>query len=170
VNANIFFASNASPFMRFILIRPYGPDHYLNGVSVCDNLFKETTGQPIEAVEGVDDSIAPLDLARANDVLFAGNTFHGVTKRTENPVVRRVVENTASQVWTVDLSDALPFGCEAVAALSVLPDGAVRNVANMAVHTMPYATPRAGATRQAVQLTWSEAVRGAVHLTARCDA
>jgi hypothetical protein len=40
-----------------------------------------------------------------------------VTKRTENPVTRRrTVENTASQVWDIDLSDALPFGCEAVAA------------------------------------------------------
>ncbi|MDG4647964.1 glycosyl hydrolase family 28-related protein [Roseibacterium sp. SDUM158017] len=168
-NANIFFASNATPFMKFILIKPYGPDHYLNGISICDNLFKETNGPALEAVEGVDASVAPLDLTRANDVLFAGNTFHGVTKRTENPVVRRVVENTASQVWSVDLSDALPFGCEAQAALSVIPDGAVRNAANASVFTMPYATARAGSGGRSVQLTWSEPVRGAVHLSARCD-
>jgi hypothetical protein len=169
VNANLFFASNASPFMKFLMVKPYGPDHYLNGVSVCDNLFKETNGPPLEAVEGVDASIAPLDLTRANDVLFQGNTFHGVTKRTENPVIRRAVENTATTVWDIDLSDALPFGCEAVAALSVLPDGAVRNAADAPVFTMPYALTRAGATRQAIELTWSEPVRGAVHLTARCD-
>jgi hypothetical protein len=169
VTSNIFFASNASPFTRFILIKPYGPDHYLNGITISDNLFKETTGQPLEAAEGVDESIAPLDLGRANDLVFAGNTFHGITKRTENPVVRRAVENTASSVWTVDLSDVLPFGCEAVVALSALPDGAVRNGANAAVHTMPFATPRTGSGGQTIQLTWSEPVRGAVHLTARCD-
>lgn len=169
VTSNIFFASNATPFMKFILVKPYGPDHYLNGVSICDNLFKDTNGPPLEAVEGVDASVAALDLTRAHDLLFSGNTFHGVTKRTENPVVRRAVQNTAAQVWTVDLADALPFGCEAVAALSLLPDGAVRNAANAAVFTMPFATPRAGTGRQSIQLTWSEPVRGAVHLTARCD-
>jgi hypothetical protein len=168
-NANIFFASNATPFMKFILIKPYGPDHYLNGISICDNLFKETNGPPLEAAEGVDTSIAALDLTRANDVLFQGNTFHGVTKRTENPVVRRVEENTASATWTADLGDVLPFGCEAVAALAVLPDGPVRDAGGQTVHTMPYATPRAGAGGQSIQLTWSEPVRGAVHLSARCD-
>jgi hypothetical protein len=167
--SNIFFASNASPAMRFILIKPYGPDHYINGVTVADNLFKETNGPALEAVEGVDTSIAPLDLTRANDLLFGGNTFHGVTKRTENPVVRRAVENTATQVWDVDLSDVLPFGCEAVAALSVLPDGAVRNGANAAVFAMPYATTRMGLSGQTIELTWPEPVRGAVYLTARCD-
>jgi hypothetical protein len=61
---------------------------------VTDNLFKETNGPALEAVEGVDASIAPLDLSARQRSLFSGNTFHGVTKRTENPITRRMVENT----------------------------------------------------------------------------
>lgn len=165
----MFFASNATPFMTFILIKPYGPDHYINGLSVADNLFKETNGPELDAVDGVDASIAPLDLTRANDLLFAGNTFHGVTKRTENPVVRRAAEPSVAQVWDIDLSDALPFGCEAVAALSALADGVIENAAAEPVHAMPHALSRAGAGGQSVQLRWPEPVRGAVYLTARCD-
>ncbi len=169
VNSNMFFASNATPLMRFISIKPYGPDHYVNGMTVADNLFKETNGPALEAVDGVDTSVATLDLTRANDLFFAGNTFHGVTKRTENPVTRRVVENTASQVWDADLSDVLPFGCEAVAALSVLADGAIETGASVPVFAMPHAVSRLGVAGQTVQLHWPEPVRGALYLTARCD-
>jgi hypothetical protein len=169
VNSNMFFATNATPFMKFILIKPYGPGHYINGLTVADNLFKETNGPALEAVEGVDGSIAPLDVTRANDLLFTGNTFHGVTKRTENPVTRRAVENGAAQVWGVDLSDALPFGCEAVAAISALADGVIETAGAVPVHAMPHAMARAGANGQAIQLHWPEPVRGAVYLTARCD-
>lgn len=169
VNSNIFFASNASPAMAFLVIKPYGPGHYINGMTVADNLFKETNGPELLAVEAVDASVADLDLSRANDLLFTGNTFHGIVKRTENPVARRAVENTQAQVWDIDLSDVLPFGCEAVAALSVLPDGAVRDAGNAAIFTMPYAEPRRGPNRQTIELNWSVPVRGAVYLTARCD-
>jgi hypothetical protein len=31
VSSNMFFATNATPFMKFILIKPYGPGHYING-------------------------------------------------------------------------------------------------------------------------------------------
>jgi hypothetical protein len=64
VSANMFFATNATPFMKFIVVKPYGPDHYINGLSVTDNLFKETNGPVLEAVEGVDTSVASLDLTR----------------------------------------------------------------------------------------------------------
>jgi hypothetical protein len=58
------------------------------------------------------------------------------------------VENTAAQVWDVDLSDALPFGCEAVAAISVLADGVIETAASVPVFAMPHAVcprrPRPG--------------------------
>jgi hypothetical protein len=137
---------------------------------VADNLFKETNGPALEAVEGVDGSIAPLDVTRANDLLFAGNTFHGIAKRTENPVTRRAVENGAAQVWGVDLADALPFGCEAVAAISALADGVIETAGAVQRFMRCLMRWRGPArTGQAIQLHWSEPVRGAVYLTARCD-
>ncbi|GAA5076916.1 right-handed parallel beta-helix repeat-containing protein [Roseibacterium beibuensis] len=169
VNSNIFFATGAAPWMKFIVIKPYGADHYINGLSVCDNLFKKTGGAALEAVEGVDDSIAPLDTGRATDLLFTGNTFHGIVKRTENPVIRRHTEAAPASVWEIDLSDVLPFGMQAMSALSVLPEGAVRSVANVAIYTMPYATTRHGVGRQTIRLNWSQDLKGTVNLTARCD-
>lgn len=169
VTSNIFFASNATPFHRFIVIKPYGPDHYINGMTVTGNQFKKTNGPVQHAVEGVDDSLHPLDLSRTTDLTFSANTYHNVTKRSENPVVLKVTENTASPVWSVDFADHFPFGGQARGALSVLPEGAVRNGANVAVYTMPYALTRQGPGQQSITLNWSEAVKGAVHLTARCD-
>jgi hypothetical protein len=67
-----------------------------------------------------------------------------VTKRTENPVTRRAEENTAAQVWDVDLSDALPFGCEAVAAISALADGVIETATSVPVFAMPHAVPAPG--------------------------
>ncbi len=169
VNSNIFFATDAGPWMKFISIKPYGAGHYINGMTVCDNLFKKTGGSQLDSVDGVDDSVADLDKARYADLLFNGNTYHGIVKRTENPAIVRAVENTEAQVWNIDLSDVLPFEGEARSALSVLPDGAVRSVANVAIYTTPYATNRNGVGQQTIRLNWSQPVKGAVHLTARCD-
>jgi hypothetical protein len=167
VNANMFFATNATPFMKFILIKPYGPDHYINGLTVADNLFKETNGPALEAVEGVDASIAPLDLTRANDLLFAGNTFHGVTKRTENPV-------TAARRKTAPRrSGTSIFRCAALRVrgrhrVSALADGVIETQPRC--RSSPCRTRWPGrALRAGDQLHWPEPVRGAVHLTARCD-
>ena len=169
INSNIFFATDAGPWMTFISIKPYGAGHFINGMSVCDNLFKKTGGSQLDAVDGVDDSVADLDKARYADLLFSGNTFHGIVKRTENPAVVRAEENTEAQVWNIDLRDVLPFEGEARSALSVVPDGAMRSVSNVAIYTMPFATNRHGVGRQTIRLNWSQAVKGAVHLTARCD-
>jgi hypothetical protein len=76
-----------------------------------------------------------------------------VTKRTENPVTRRAEENTAAQVWDVDLSDALPFGCEAVAAISVLADGVDRDRRLGPGLRHAARGARAGAAGQTVELT-----------------
>jgi hypothetical protein len=71
--------------------------------------------------------------------------------------------------WEVDLRDHFPFGGEAITAVSVLPEGAVRSVANVAVYTMPYATTRHGVGRGSIRLNWSQDLKGSVLLTARCD-
>lgn len=60
--------------MNFILIKPYGAGHFINGLTVTDNLFKKTTGPQLLAVEGIDTSFATLDLGRTADMLFSGNT------------------------------------------------------------------------------------------------
>lgn len=169
VQGNIFFATNTAPWMRFISVKPFGTDHFINGMSVTGNLFKKTNGAQLEAVDGVDDSIAGLDLNRTADLEFKGNTYHGIIKRTENPISLRAVEATATQTWNVDLSDWLPFGAPAKYALPVLPDGPLRSSSNVVVYSAPYTQGFQGTGGQTLRVTWSQAVKGAAYVTARCD-
>lgn len=169
VQGNIFFATNAAPWMRFLSIKPHGTDHFINGLSVTGNLFKKTNGAQLEAVDGVDDSIANLDLARTADLEFKGNTFHGIQKRTENPISVRAVEGSAVQTWNVDLSDYLPFDAPVKYALSVLPDGPLRSVSNVIVYSAPYTQGLQGTGGRTLRVIWSQAVKGAAYVTARCD-
>lgn len=169
VQGNIFFATNTAPWMRFISIKPHGTDHFINGMSVTGNLFKKTNGAQLEAVDGVDDSIAALDLNRTADLEFKGNTYHGIIKRTENPISVRAVEGSAMQTWNVDLSDYLPFDAPVKYALSVLPDGPLRSSSNVIVYSSPYAQGLQGTGGQTLNVTWSQALKGAAYVTARCD-
>lgn len=169
VQGNIFFATNTAPWMRFISIKPHGDDHFINGMSITGNLFKKTNGAQLEAVDGVDDSIAPLDLNRTADLEFKGNVFQGIVKRTENPISVRAVEGSAVQNWNVDLSDFLPFGAPVKYALSVLPDGPLRSSSNVVIYSAPYAQGYHSVGGQTLRVTWSQAVKGAAYVTARCD-
>jgi hypothetical protein len=169
IQGNIFFSTDSAPWMRFISIKPFGTDHFINGMSVTGNLFKKTNGAQLEAVEGVDTSIAALDLSRTADLQFDGNTYHGIVKRTENPVYLRATEATPTQTWTVDMSGFTPFGAPVKYGLAVQPDGPVRNAANAAVFTYPWTQGFQGTGGTSIRIGWSEAVRGAVYVTARCD-
>lgn len=169
INGNIFTANGVAPWANFIVIKPMGPNHYINGLSICDNVFKLLNGQAMERVDGVDDSVAPLDGSRTRNFVMQGNTFHGIIRDSQNPITLAVTENTPMETWEVDLRNFLPFDTEARVAVSVLPDGAVRSVSNVAIYTMPYATTRHGVGRGSIRLHWSQEVKGTVQLTARCD-
>lgn len=169
VQGNIFFATNAAPWMRFISIKPFGTDHFINGMSVTGNLFKKTNGAQLEQVDGVDTSIANLDLTRTADLQFDGNTYHGIVKRTENPVYIRATENTATQTWYVDMSDYTPFGAPVKYGLAVMPDGPVRSSSNVAIFTAPWTQGYQGTNGTSLRIGWSQEVHGSVFVTARCD-
>jgi len=170
LNGNIFFATEVSAsWMSFIQIKPYGDGHFINGLSVCDNLFKKT-GQPrLAAVDGVDTTFGTLDTSRFADLLFTGNTYHGVVKRTENPVTVRHVEGTAGTTWNVDLSAVAPFGAAARAGTSFLAEGPLKNANNVTVYATPYAEPGQGAGGRTLRLRWQQDTRGTAQITARFD-
>ncbi len=169
INGNIFTSNGAAPWIKFIVIKPMGPNHYINGLSICDNVFKQLNGQALESVDGVDESVAELDTSRTRSFLMQGNTFHGIIKDSQNPITMEMTENTAMQVWEQDLRGWLPFEGEARVVSGVVPEGAIRNASNVAVYTMPFATTRHGVGRGSIRLNWSQPVRGSVQLTARSD-
>ena len=169
VDGNIFFSTESAPSMNFITIKPYGSGHFINGLTVTDNLFKKTGGAQLEAVEGVDTSVAALDLTRTADLLFKGNTYTGIVKRTENPVTVRHVEGTAGSAWNVELSGFAPFGAPVRAATAFLAEGPLRSASNVIVYLTPYAEPAQGPGGRTLRLRWQQDVRGTAQITARFD-
>jgi len=169
LNGNVFFATGSAPWMNFILIKPYGTGHFINGLTVCDNLFKKTKGAQLNAVDGIDTTFATLDADRAGDLVWTGNTYHGVIKRTENPVTVRFAQGSPSSVWNIDLTNVLPFNTAATAATAVVPEGPIRSSSNVVQYTIPYAQPKQGGDQQTMQLRWQTAVRGVVQLTVKGD-
>ncbi|MFO6464762.1 glycosyl hydrolase family 28-related protein [Jannaschia sp. KMU-145] len=167
---NIMFSSNVPRSYASIHIKPYGPGHFINGLTITGNNFKTIKGQALDRAEYVDDSFAPLDTSRFTDVNVHSNTFHAVQMQFQNPITVPLVENTAQTTWEVDLADYLPFGGEARVVSAICPEGRIRDVGNGTVWTMPYGFAGFGTTGQSVRVNWSEPARGKVFVTARCDA
>ena len=168
MTSNTFMASNVAPSFRWLVIKPRGPGHFLNGLSVTGNVFRAIDGA-VDRIEKVDTSQAGLDHGRARNVLFQSNVFHGVSQICVNPVTVTHDQPTTAATWTVDASDLLPFGGKAITVVSVVPAGALRNAGNALVHAAPYAEAMQGAGDARIALKWPEALRGAAVVTLRSD-
>ena len=168
LTGNIFLCSDVTSGFRFIVVRPRGPDHFINGLTVSGNIFRATSGN-IDRVEKVDSTNAGLDLARMRNLVFDGNTFHGVTQATMCPVTVSHTQNTEAATWTVDGSAFLPFGGMVLTVTSVVADGELRTAANALRHDAPQVVLRQGTGEDRVQLRWPVAVRGRARVTLRCD-
>ncbi|MGR3761891.1 right-handed parallel beta-helix repeat-containing protein [Roseobacteraceae bacterium NS-SX3] len=168
VSDNVFLSGDVAPWFSYIVVKPYGSGHFLNGVTVSGNKFRSINGS-IDRAERVDTSFAGLDFDRSKAVFFEGNTFHNVTAQAANPLRVRHSQGSAASVWTVGSGGELPFqgvtrGADGVIALGALTasGGAVR-------HVVPYAELRQGSGNDAVQLHWPEPVQGEVQVTLRMD-
>ena len=168
VTGNIFTVNDAASRFAWIVLKPYGAGHFLQGLSVTGNTFKSLNGTT-DRVEKLDDSIAPLAFGSTRNVTFDGNTFNGVGQNTINPVTLEFDQATAASEWILDVSGYLPFGGRAREVTSVVAEGAIQTAADLSVFTMPYVTTEFGANKDHVKLTWSDAVKGRVHVTARVD-
>ena len=167
---NIIFSSNVSQAFAPIHIKPYGPGHYINGMTVVGNTFKTIKGQSLTRVDKVDTSIADLDRTRYADVNFHSNTFHAVQQQAQNPITLPVIRSSPDATWEEDLTPYLPFGGKARVVQSVMPDGRIRNASNGTVWEMPYGEAGLGSDGQTVRVVWPVAAKGKVFVTARCDA
>lgn len=168
VTGNIFTVNDAAPWFSWIVIKPYGSGHFIQGLSVTGNAFKSLNGTT-DRIERVDTSLADLAYGSVRNVVFDGNTFNGIGQVTQNPVVLQFDQATEAVNWTVDFAGYLPFGGRAREVTSVVSEGAVTSAGGADVFAMPYATTEVGASRDQVSLTWPEAVKGRVHVTARVD-
>ncbi len=168
ITGNMFTTNDVAPWFNFIVIKPYGPGHFINGFAVVGNVFRSINGR-IDRVEMVDTTFADLDFSRTRSFEFSANTFHNVDFPVANPAVLAHSQTTAASTWVMDTGQALPFGGRARHVDFVMPSGAITTAANATIRDLPWAEGERGTNQRSVHLNWSVPVRGAVRYQVRMD-
>lgn len=168
ITGNTFLCSHTVANFSWIVVKPYGSGHALQGLTVMGNVFKSLYTQ-IDRVERVDTSFANLDATRMRNVRFEGNTFNGVKTPTANPLTVSHAQNTAAARWVVTTDGALPFNGQSMRVESIVAEGAVVTAAGARNTDLPSVTTGHGAAKNQVILDFSQPVRGAMGLKIRMD-
>ncbi len=165
---NIFIASDVSSAFRWLVVKPYGSGHFLNGFSLVNNTFRAFNAT-VDRVEALDTTFATLDFTRSRDVLVEGNTFNQVSQRIANPITATHDQNTEAATWNIDASAYIPFGGRIRMVETALPQGNITNAANAVRYVQPNALAGQGAGGNIASLRWGEAVKGTVVARIRMD-
>lgn len=168
ITGNIFTANDVARWFNFIVIKPYGPNHFIHGLSVVSNVFRTLNGA-IDRVEAVDTSFNDLDFGRARGVSFRDNTFHGVDEPCYNPAPMDVTQATASTNWQFNAAPLLPFGGQARFVDAIVADGPLQTASNNAVFETPYVTDNLGSAKTESRFTFGTAVKGRIRYQVRMD-
>ncbi len=168
ISGNIFLSGEVAPWFSYIVIKPHGAGHVINGLTINDNRFRSINGF-IDRVERIDTSFADMDFSRMRNIEMTGNSFHGIHNPVSNPVQVEHSEASLAKTWVVDIADRFPFGGWAIAVDSITMDGPVRNGSNVAQYSVPYVLTDQGADRDLLHLVWSTSVKGSIFMQARMD-
>ncbi|MDK3019624.1 glycosyl hydrolase family 28-related protein [Pseudodonghicola flavimaris] len=168
ITDNIFLSGRVASWFSYLVVKPYGAGHFLNGMNVSGNMFRSINGS-IDRAERVDDSFATLDFSKTKNVTFAGNSFHAVNAQVMNPLRVRHNQPSVASSWTIDPEGELPFGAEARGVDSIVALDHIRTSGSTEVFEMPYVLLRQGSDKDKVKLVWSQALRGEVALSLRID-
>lgn len=168
ITGNNFTALRAGPWHRFIVVKPYGSGHFINGLTVTGNTFKAAIGI-IDRVDHVDEEYAALDMTRTRNIEWHSNTYHNVAQWTMNPVTLAFSETTPATTWTCDFEQWLPFGGQTRNVVSVVAQNPLRNTSNVIEYATPYTQIGQGPNGGAVNVVWSKALKGRVNVTVRMD-
>ncbi len=168
ITGNVFTINDVAPWAHFIVIKPYGPGHYINGFAVQGNVFRSLNGK-IDRVEHVDTTYADLDFGRTRGFEFQGNTFSNVAEPVSNPVTMEHEQASEAVTWVMDTGVALPFFGPARYVEAVMPNGPITNSSGGRVHEMPWSEGEQGAHSRSVHLNWGTSVKGRVRYQVRMD-
>lgn len=168
ITNNVFLCGEVLPSFAWIVVKPYGTGHFLNGLNVTGNLFRGV-GAVIEQAEKVDTSHADMNYGNMKNVYFTDNTFNNVQKTTENPATVTHTQASTASTWQIPAADVLAFGGEARRVDAVVATDKIANSSNVAQYDMPYAKASRGTNNDRVDLYWPSAVSGQVRVTLRMD-
>ncbi|WP_299727216.1 glycosyl hydrolase family 28-related protein [uncultured Tateyamaria sp.] len=165
---NVFLASDVADWFSYLVVKPHGSGHFLNGVSVTGNRFRCINGTMTRA-ERVDTSFADLNHDRNRSVYFEGNSYHNVEEQASNPLLVAHDQNTNAKIWTIDTNKQLPFESFCQFVDSVALTGDIRNTSNARVYENPVGKGRVGANEDQFTLEFASTVRGQIRAMVRMD-
>ncbi|MBB97885.1 MAG: hypothetical protein CML68_25205 [Rhodobacteraceae bacterium] len=168
ITENVFLTGDVAPWFSYIVIKPYGANHFVTGLNVTGNKFRSLEDN-IDRVERVDTSFADLNYDRFKDIMFEGNSFNAINYQVSNPLRVTFTQGTAAKTWTVPTDALLPFQAWARGVNSVTAVGQIDNASGQTIYTMPFVKAKIGTNKDHVQLVWSENVLGTVDVTIRVD-
>ncbi|MCE8512032.1 right-handed parallel beta-helix repeat-containing protein [Ruegeria pomeroyi] len=168
ITDNIFLSGEVAPWFSYIVIKPHGVGHFINGMTVTGNKFRSINGY-IDRAERIDTSFAGLNFDRTKDLIYQGNTYHGVTTRSANPLRLEFEQTSASENWLIETNATLPFGAETRGVDGVTPQGPLAASDGGIRYLAPYAQVQQGTSQDQLRLRWSEPVSGTVLVTVRAD-
>lgn len=168
ITGNIFFTIGAANWFRWLVVKPYGSGHIIQGLTMTGNVFRTYSGS-VKRVETVDDSIAPLALGGMRNIAIYDNTFNGVDEKTVNPVTVLHDQASASGGWTIDFSPYFPFGGECRVIESIVVHNELRNSGGSTVYPGYHVHTVQGSNRDKARIDFETAVRGKVWVRGRID-
>lgn len=168
ITGNIFTASDVAGWFSWIVTKPFGIGHFINGMAVIGNTFRAVNAV-VDAADHVDNSFAGFDYSRMRNVIWEGNAYAQVTKKTQNPVSITHSEATDSQIWNVDLADYLPFQAWARRVTGLVASERINTGTDVQVTDMPYVQTQQGPANSAVDVVWAQPCKGEIQITVRMD-
>lgn len=168
ISNNIFQSIDSASWFRFIVVKPHGAGHFINGLNISGNHFRSIHGN-LDRVDMVDTSFADLDYGRMRNITVQGNMFNNIVQGIENPVMLEHAQNTASDVWTIDCAGPLPFGGYAQNVDAVVARSRIRDGGGGSNFAMPWVATEQGVNRDRIQLHWPENLEGDVSVKVRMD-
>lgn len=169
ISGNFFVVSDVAAWFTYLRLTPYGTGHHMDGISVVGNSFKTLGGIMIDRVENVDTSNGGFDHALTQNIVFQGNSYEEVTNRTENPAYVEVVQAAANTTWTYSHAQKVPFGGQVRGIAGWSPIGPIQDGGSVNRYDIPYFTTNIGVAGDSVNISWSAARKGVLHLSLRSD-
>ncbi|MEP5631505.1 MAG: glycosyl hydrolase family 28-related protein [Tateyamaria sp.] len=165
---NVCLSGDVGPWFSYLIVKPHGSGHFLNGVTVRGNRFRTINGTMVRA-ERVDTSFSDLDHDRNRSVSFDGNSFHNVQEQAQNPLIVDHTEGSAARTWTIGTDKRLPFEsyCQFVDSVVAISD--IRNNSNVRTYTAPVGRGRIGTNDDQFTLEFGSDVSGSIRATVRMD-
>jgi hypothetical protein len=168
ITGNFFFCIDVAPWFNWLVIKPYGAGHFIDGLAVTGNVFRAINGN-ITRIEGIDTTYANLDFSKMRNITFAGNTFNGIDEEVRNPASLTHTQSSRDRIWTATSEPWLPFRGWARAVESVTPIGRLNNAAGDAVYEAPYVEVEHGSTNRQFRMIFGTPVSGRVRAVVRMD-